>query len=114
DWKDGKWEWIAGHAEQERAGKHWRDHRWEQRNGHYELVEGGWEDGGAPAATGTIAGKLPTTAPPPPREEHGEGTRPGELGAKGRWDWRDGKGERMAGHWEKGRPGKRRRGGRGG
>src|SRR5262245_58641872 len=31
DWKDGKWAWVAGRFEKERAGKKWRPHRWEQR-----------------------------------------------------------------------------------
>jgi hypothetical protein len=105
EWKNGKFEWMAGHAEHERAGKHWREHHWENKNGHYELVEGGWEDGGAPTAVVTPAAQWPTEAPPPPREEKWEG-KPGHVWVKGRWDWKNGKYEWLAGHEEAEHPGK--------
>ena len=61
DWKNGKWEWMAGHWERERPNKRWREASWEKKEGHYVVVEGSWEDGGAPI-------------PPPPGEgEHHEG-----------------------------------------
>ncbi len=106
DWKGGKWEWMAGHAEHEHPGKHWREARWENKAGHFELVEGGWDDGGAPTAVVTpAAGQWPTEAPPPPRDEKWE-PKAGEVYVKGRWDWKGGKWEWMAGRWEHEQPGK--------
>ena len=90
DWKDGNWVWLDGHWERERRGRHWREARWEQRDGVYVLNDGGWDE----------APRLPTAAPPPPREER-IATRPGFVFVRGRWDWRDGNWIWLAGHWER-------------
>src|SRR5438874_11940770 len=61
DWK-GKWDWVPGHWERERAGKHWRAGRWDHKDSKWVYVEGDWEAGEAappPAAP-------PPATPPPP------------------------------------------------
>jgi len=46
DWQ-GRWVWIAGHWERERAGYMWAEGRWEQRGNQWVWVEGEWRTGGA-------------------------------------------------------------------
>jgi len=41
DWR-GKWEWLPGHWERQRARLTWYDGRWEQRGNVWIYVEGGW------------------------------------------------------------------------
>jgi hypothetical protein len=102
DWR-GKWEWIAGHEERERAGKKWREGRWERKGDQWAYSEGVWIEAG----DGKPAGEdYPREAPPPLREEH-EAPRAGFVWVTGRWDWRAGKWDWVAGHWERERAGKR-------
>lgn len=122
DWR-GKWEWVAGHWERERAGKRWNDGRWERRGNVWVYVKGAWVDAtptapppvvtqpAPPAPTPPPAvtpppGAWPTSAPPPPRAEK-IGARAGFVWVPGQWDWRNNKWEWVAGHWERERAGKR-------
>lgn len=106
DWR-GKWEWVAGHEERERAGKKWREGRWERKADQWAYSEGEWIDAG----DAKPAGDYPREAPPPPREET-NAPRAGFAWIAGRWDWRAGKWEWVAGHWERERAGKRWNAGR--
>jgi len=100
DWR-GKWQWVPGHAERERAGKKWRDGRWEHQGDTWVYSDGGWAD----AADAPPGGDAPHQPPPPPRGED-VAVRPGFAWLPGRWDWRGGKWEWVAGHWERERAGK--------
>jgi hypothetical protein len=119
DWR-GKWEWVAGHWERERAGKSWRDGRWEKKDSHWVYVAGEWVAGTAtppptpptppvtppPGPPPGPPGNWPTAAPPPPRAETVQ-PRAGFVWVAGQWDWCDGKWDWVAGHWERERAGKK-------
>jgi len=90
DWR-GKWEWVPGRWEAERAGKHFREHRWEKRGDEWVYVDGAWVDLG------------PRVAPPPLREERIV-ARPGFVWVKGRWDWRNNNWAWVEGRYERERP----------
>jgi hypothetical protein len=123
DWK-GKWEWMPGHWERERAGKKWQEARWENQGGHWKLVEGSWVDGAAggvtvgvgvganvqvgtppPVAVPPPAGDAPTEAPPAPKDEPQQ-PRAGFVWVPGQWDWKAGKYDWTPGHWEREQAGK--------
>src|SRR5207253_212438 len=91
DWKNGKYEWVAGRYEADRPGAQWRPRKWEQKNGRWEFVEGGWDGGAAPA------GNYPTTAPPVSREER-PAPRSGFVWAPGHYKWEDGRYQWVNGH----------------
>jgi hypothetical protein len=101
DWR-GKWEWVPGHEERERAGKKWREGRWDHRGDQWVYSDGEWIDAG----DAKPAGDYPREAPPPPREEN-MAPKPGFVWIVGRWDWRAGRWEWVPGHWERERAGKR-------
>ncbi|MEO8705275.1 MAG: IPT/TIG domain-containing protein, partial [Kofleriaceae bacterium] len=63
DWRGGKWEWLPGHYERERAGYAWREPVWELRDGYYTLLEGSW------VASGGNPTDLPIGDEPPPRHD---------------------------------------------
>ena len=104
DWRGGKYEWVAGHWERERAGKRWRPSRWEQRDGVYTRTPGDWDDDKTPPVANDDRPRQP---PPPPRTENAGPARAGFVWIEGEWDWRGGKYEWVAGHWERERAGKR-------
>lgn len=101
DWR-GKWEWVPGHEERERAGKKWREGHWDHQADKWAYSDGAWIDAG----DAKPADNYPHEAPPPPREEN-MASRAGFVFAPGRWDWRAGKWEWIPGHWERERAGKR-------
>jgi hypothetical protein len=98
DWRGNKWEWIPGHYERERHGKHWREAKWENRNGSWVLVDGDWDEGEVMVG--------PSAAPPSLREEKWE-ARQGFIWVRGRWDWKNGNWDWVPGHYERERAGKR-------
>jgi hypothetical protein len=65
DWK-GKWAWIPGHWERERAGKHWHPGAWAQHDGKWAYVEGQWAAGETAPPPPPPMPPPPTGAPPPP------------------------------------------------
>lgn len=78
-WK-GKWEWLPGHWERERAGYAWREGRWEKRGNAWYWIEGEWAAGGEPAVA--------TTPPPPPGEGEPPPPPPGPEVRDHRHQWR--------------------------
>ncbi|HEX4417229.1 MAG TPA: IPT/TIG domain-containing protein [Kofleriaceae bacterium] len=111
DWR-GKWEWIDGHWERERAGKRWNPGHWDRQGDHWSFFEGGWIEGGAAMPPPPLPGPPPPmndgrphAAPPPLREER-IAARAGFVFVRGRWDWRNGNWAWIDGHWERERAGK--------
>ncbi len=69
NWEGGRWVWMNGHYERERAGYFWAPGRWEARGGRHVWVEGEWRAGAAPArAEGHVEvrdHRAPAPAPEP-------------------------------------------------
>jgi hypothetical protein len=104
DWREGKWVWVAGHWERERAGKEWHPGRWDQQNGRWVFIDGAWADAGsappAPQPPDRPGRRGPREAPPAPRAESAQ-TRAGFVWVQGAWDWQNDKWEWVAGHFER-------------
>lgn len=113
DWK-GKWTWVPGHWERERAGKRWREGRWDQKDNQWVYVGGEWIDAAAtpPPPTTPPPGRGPTKAPPAPKVVKLPPPRAGHVWIPGEWDWRDGQWVWVDGHFERERAGKKWRAGR--
>jgi hypothetical protein len=109
EWRSDKYEWVAGHWERARAGKSWRPGRWDKRGDQWTYEQGSWGDGAPPPPQPPpVAGDdRPRQPPPPRRQEKREAARAGFVWVEGEWDWRGGKYEWVAGHWERERAGKR-------
>jgi hypothetical protein len=65
DWQ-GRWVWVPGHWERERAGYAWADGRWEQRGNDWVWVEGEWRTAGA---HGTVVVNDGGPGSVPPRDD---------------------------------------------
>jgi hypothetical protein len=115
DWK-GKWEWVAGHWERERAGKQWRAGHWDKNGATWAFTEGAWVDGAAPPPVPPPGppGPPPPVVndhrphqPPPPNRAETATMKPGFVWVTGRWDWKDDKWAWIDGHYERQRAHKR-------
>ena len=41
-WRNGRYDWVAGHWIRERPGYYWHPDRWEQRGDRWYRMQGGW------------------------------------------------------------------------
>jgi hypothetical protein len=116
DWK-GKWDWIPGHWERERAGKMWRAGHWDKNGATWAFTDGAWVDAGAtappPPPPPPPTGALPPPPPPPDVRDHRPHQPPPPLRVEtpsmkagfawipGRWDWKNDQWAWIDGHWER-------------
>jgi len=141
DWQ-GRWVWMPGHWERERAGYAYAEGRWEQRGNQWVWVEGEWKVQGrgqvvvhdpGPQHGGTVQPDRPqvrdhrggggggTTVvvddgrprqPPPSPQAENPGQKAGYIWVMGHWDWKAGNWNWIPGHWERARAKKKWRDGR--
>jgi hypothetical protein len=68
DWR-GKWEWVAGHAERERAGKNWREGHWDHQGDKWVYSDGAWAEVGTASPPLIPPDRLPPQPMPPDRHD---------------------------------------------